>query len=110
MKTSEPLPADSIASRHQHYGKRGASALGLSSLGYVSRPATRKVEPADCKSEPVKECEEVPTTIKRSVLSWLWSEVYCVFTLSVTSPGYSKSRLLFKARMSVLGPFGPQLG
>jgi len=80
VSTGEPLPADSIASRHQHYGKREASGLGLSSLGkreasalalsshgYVSRPATRKVEPADCKSEPVKECKEVPTTIKRSV-------------------------------------------
>ena len=35
------------------------------------------------------------------------SAANCVFTLSVTSPRYSKSRLLFKARMSVLGPFGP---
>jgi len=66
VKTGEPLPADSIATSHQHYGKREASALGLSSHGYVSHPV-RKVEPADCKSEPVKDCKEVPTTVKRSV-------------------------------------------
>ena len=98
VKTGEPLPADSIATSHQHYGKREASALGLASHGYVSHPA-RKVEPADCKSEPVKDCKEVPTTVKRSVLSRVItvrvvvrsrSAANSLFTFSVTMRGTLK--------------------